>query len=75
MDYLLIYVILVSKILTIKDDRILAIDLMKSALDTYFINGVNHNLSFLRSIMDNSRFMNGDLSCNFVQEEVSINII
>ena len=29
----------------------------------------------LRSIMDNSRFMNGDLSCNFVQEEVSINII
>ena len=46
-----------------------AIDAMKNALDTFQIEGVRHNMSLLRSVMNNGRFMSGDMHTNFLQEE------
>lgn len=42
---------------------------MREALDTYRIAGVQHNIPFLRAVMDNPRFISGDLSTKFIAEE------
>ena len=42
---------------------------MRRALDTYRIAGVQHNIPFLRSVMDNRRFEEGNLSTKFIEEE------
>ena len=42
---------------------------MRVALDTYRIAGVEHNISFLRAVMDNARFIRGDISTKFIPEE------
>ena len=46
-----------------------AIELMKGALDTYVIHGVNHNICFLRDVMDNTKFHEGKITTNFIPEE------
>jgi len=42
---------------------------MARALDRYVIRGVNHNIPFLRSVMDHPRFIAGDLSTKFIADE------
>jgi len=42
---------------------------MKKALDSYIIRGVNHNIPFLRAVMENQRFLDGRLSTKFIPEE------
>ena len=60
---------LVSKLVTYGEDRATAIERMRKALDTYRIAGVEHNISFLRTLMDHKRFISGDISTKFIQEE------
>ncbi len=50
-------------------DRKAAIDRMKEALDSYVIRGVTHNVDFLRTIMENEKFLSGDLSTAFIGQQ------
>ena len=59
---------LISKLVTYGPDRQGAILRMARALDRYVIRGVNHNIPFLRSVMDHPRFIAGDLSTKFIAE-------
>ena len=42
---------------------------MRGALDRYVIRGVTHNVNFLRSLCDHPRFIRGDLTTRFIQDE------
>jgi propionyl-CoA carboxylase alpha chain len=60
---------MISKLITYGDNREAAIDLMVDALDAYYIRGVNHNISFLNALMVHPRFVAGELTTNFIEEE------
>ncbi|EFA75992.1 propionyl-CoA carboxylase [Heterostelium album PN500] len=60
---------LISKLITYGDTRKSAIIRMKKALDEYYIKGVNHNVPFLRDVMENEKFLSGDISTKFIPEE------
>ncbi|EGC34609.1 propionyl-CoA carboxylase [Dictyostelium purpureum] len=60
---------LISKLITYGEDRKTAITRMKRALDEYFIEGVNHNVPFLRDVMENKDFMEGDINTSFIPQE------
>ncbi len=60
---------MISKLITYGDNRVEAIDLMVDALDAYYIRGVNHNISFLNALMVHPRFVAGELTTNFIEEE------
>ena len=42
---------------------------MKEALDRYVIRGVTHNISLLRDILTEKRFVEGDISTKYLQEQ------
>jgi propionyl-CoA carboxylase alpha chain len=42
---------------------------MRDALDSYVIRGVVSNINFLRAIMDNPRWISGQLSTKFIPTE------
>jgi propionyl-CoA carboxylase alpha chain len=65
----MLFYIVVSKLVTYGADRDEAIARMCAALDTYQIAGVTHNINFLRAVMDNPRFLKGNLTTNFIPEE------
>jgi len=60
---------MICKLITYGSDRASAIALMNNALDKYEIGGVQHNIPFLRSVMDNNRFIEGRLTTKFIAEE------
>jgi propionyl-CoA carboxylase alpha chain len=60
---------LISKLVTYAPTRLEAIGYMRHALDSYIIRGLNHNMCFLRDVMDNPRFIEGDLSTKFIPNE------
>jgi propionyl-CoA carboxylase alpha chain len=60
---------LISKLVTYGKDRRAAVDRMKEALDSYVIRGVTHNVDFLRTIMENEKFLSGDLSTAFIGQQ------
>lgn len=60
---------MIAKLVTHGKDRNEAIDRMKKALDDYVIKGVVCNINFVRDVMDNERFMKGDLTTHFIDEE------
>ena len=60
---------MISKLITYGDNREAAIDLMVDALDAYYIRGVNHNISFLNALMVHPRFVAGETTTNFIEEE------
>jgi len=60
---------MISKLVTHGKDRQDAIKKMRIALDSYVIRGVTHNIGFLRSLCDHSRFIAGNLTTGFIPEE------
>lgn len=68
-DISMYYDPLISKLVTYAPTRLEAIGYMRHALDTYVIRGLNHNVCFLRDVMDNAKFISGDLSTKFIPEE------
>ncbi len=60
---------MIAKLVTYGADRNAAIDAMVGALDDYLVTGVNHNGAFLSQIMQHPRFVEGNLSTNFIAEE------
>lgn len=60
---------LICKLATYGATRMEAIRHMRDALDRYVIMGVNHNVCFLRDVMENPKFLSGNLSTKFIAEE------
>lgn len=60
---------LICKLVTHGSTRDESIVRMKDALDSYVIRGVNHNIPFLRAVMENQRFLSGNINTKFIPEE------
>jgi propionyl-CoA carboxylase alpha chain len=60
---------MISKLCIHSHDRKDVIEKMKSALGSYIIHGITHNMSFLEAIMNNENFINGDIHTGFISEE------
>ncbi len=57
---------MISKLITYAPTRDEAIEAMQLALDEYTIQGVETNIGFLSSILQQPRFLSGDLDTNFI---------
>ena len=62
---------MIAKLITHAPSREAARLVMIEALDRYAIQGVRHNINFLRSLVDHPRFAEGRLTTAFIPEEVS----
>ncbi|WP_392506746.1 acetyl-CoA carboxylase biotin carboxylase subunit [Rickettsia sp. 2024-CO-Wats] len=60
---------MIAKLCTYGETREQAIELMHSALSSYIINGIAHNIGFLEAVILHPRFVSGDISTAFIQEE------
>ena len=60
---------MIAKLCTFDKTREVAIEHMKSALGSFVIRGIAHNMSFLEAVVSNQRFISGDMSTNFIAEE------
>ncbi len=60
---------MIAKLCTRAPARLQAIDAMAVALDEFRIEGINHNIAFLTTIMHNKRFREGRLTTAFIAEE------
>ena len=60
---------MIAKLCTWGPDRRAAIQAMREALDTFAIEGIGHNLPFLSAVMDNERFVSGELTTAFIAQE------
>ncbi|MEQ8733724.1 MAG: acetyl/propionyl/methylcrotonyl-CoA carboxylase subunit alpha [Rhodospirillaceae bacterium] len=60
---------MVAKLCTWGKTRNEAIAHMRGALDRYYIRGISHNIPFLASVMSKKRFVDGNLTTNFIAEE------
>ncbi len=59
---------LISKLITYGPDRLEALRRMRRALDEYRIAGVTTTIPFFRSLLENPRFVGGDLDTGLVDE-------
>jgi propionyl-CoA carboxylase alpha chain len=60
---------MIAKLCTYGETREQAIEVMRSALSAYIINGISHNISFLEAVMLHPRFVSGDINTAFIEEE------
>ncbi len=60
---------MIAKLVGFGKDRKEATQRLASALDAYYVRGVNHNISFLAAIMAHKRFQAGKLTTGFIAEE------
>jgi propionyl-CoA carboxylase alpha chain len=62
---------MICKLLTYGKDRNDCLEKMQSALGSFYIDGIAHNIGFLETIVYNERFKRGDINTNFVRQEFS----
>ncbi len=60
---------MIAKLCTWGADRSKAIEAMRVALDRFEVEGIGHNLPFLSTVMDNERFVSGNITTAFIEEE------
>jgi propionyl-CoA carboxylase alpha chain len=60
---------MIAKLVTHGPTREAAIDLQVEALDAFVIDGVEHNIPFLSTLMQQPRWRKGQLSTGFIAEE------
>ncbi len=60
---------MISKLCVHANTRKEAINLMTKALGEYIINGISNNISFLQAIFTHPKFIDGDISTNFIDQE------
>ncbi|MFZ5674893.1 MAG: acetyl-CoA carboxylase biotin carboxylase subunit [Pseudomonadota bacterium] len=60
---------MIAKLCTHAQDRAAAIAAMGTALDEFYVDGIQHNIPFLSAIMENERWKSGQLSTGFIAEE------
>jgi propionyl-CoA carboxylase alpha chain len=63
------YDAMIAKLCSYGKDRNEAIKHMRTALSGFAIGGVAHNISFLETIMQNKKFVSGDISTAFIKNE------
>jgi propionyl-CoA carboxylase alpha chain len=60
---------MIAKLVTHAPTRSAAIDAQADALDAFYIDGIQHNIPFLTSLMQHPRWREGKLSTGFITEE------
>jgi len=60
---------MIAKVCTYAATREKTIEIMKDALSSFVVRGINHNISFLEAILGHERFGRGDISTNFIEQE------
>ena len=60
---------MIAKLCTWAPNRGTAIADMRAALDEFELEGIGHNLPFLSAVMDHERFISGNISTAFIEEE------
>ncbi|MHB1686007.1 MAG: acetyl-CoA carboxylase biotin carboxylase subunit [Ignavibacteriaceae bacterium] len=61
---------LIAKLVCWSSDRESAISRMLRALSEYHISGVSTNISFLQSILEHEKFLNGSFDIDFIETEI-----
>ena len=62
---------MIAKLCSWSTDRNSAIKTMRKALDTFEIEGITSNISFLSAVFDHPKFISGDITTGFIEEEFS----
>ena len=60
---------MIAKLITGGETRDQAVDRMRDALDRFYIRGIEHNIPFLAALMKHPRFVSGELTTGFIEEE------
>jgi len=60
---------MIAKLVTHAPTRIAAIEAQAKALDSFYIDGIRHNIPFLSSLMQHERWRSGNISTGFIKEE------
>jgi propionyl-CoA carboxylase alpha subunit len=60
---------MIAKLCTWGPTRGEAIEHMRTALDSFEVEGIGHNLPFLSAVMDHPKFVSGDITTAFIAEE------
>lgn len=63
------YDAMIAKLCSHHETREKAIESLRSALSSYVIQGIAHNISFLEAILSHPRFISGDINTGFIAEE------
>ena len=60
---------MIAKVCTHAATRDKAIEAMQAALSAFVVRGIQHNMSFLEAVLGHERFLRGDISTNFIEQE------
>ena len=60
---------MIAKLVTHAPTRIEAIDAQSTALDAFYIDGIQHNVPFVSAVMQHPRWRSGAISTGFIKEE------
>ncbi|MGJ8544769.1 MAG: acetyl-CoA carboxylase biotin carboxylase subunit [Sulfitobacter sp.] len=60
---------MIAKLCTWAPTRAEAIERMRVALDSFEVEGIGHNLPFLSAVMDHPKFVSGEMTTAFIEEE------
>ena len=60
---------MIAKLVTHASSRAAAIEAQSTALDSFYIDGIRHNIPFLSALMNHPRWRGGNLSTGFIAEE------
>jgi acetyl-CoA carboxylase biotin carboxylase subunit len=60
---------IIAKLICWSNTRDNALAKMRTALDEYYISGITTNINYLKSIIENEKFINGDFDINFIERE------
>ena len=60
---------MIAKLCSWGKTREISIKRMESALDKFLLEGIDHNIPFLSSILGSKRFKSGDLTTSFIEDE------
>ncbi len=60
---------MIAKLIAGGESRDQAVDRMRDALDRFYIRGIEHNIPFLAALMKHPRFVSGELTTGFIEEE------
>ncbi|MBO9466165.1 acetyl/propionyl/methylcrotonyl-CoA carboxylase subunit alpha [Tropicibacter sp. R15_0] len=60
---------MIAKLCTWAPSRDEAIEAMRNALDGFEVEGIGHNLPFLSAVMDHEKFVSGEMTTAFIEEE------
>jgi propionyl-CoA carboxylase alpha chain len=60
---------MIAKLVTHAPTRLAAIDAQSTALDAFYIDGIQHNVPFVATMMQHPRWRSGKISTGFIKEE------